>query len=654
LIRAVSFVVALASATACVGCRTASVPQNVLLVTLDTTRADRLGCYGYPKAATPVLDALAAESTLFEHAVTPAPITLPSHSTMMTGLNPYHHGVRYNGIHVLSKKPATLAERLGEAGFKRGAVVSSFAVATRFGLNRGFESYDDLFAEKPNEDLGTHLERKAADAIDRGIAWWNGHAADKRFLWVHLYDAHYPYAPPFPYSVQFADRPYDGEIASVDHELGRLFNTLKKSGAWRSTLVIVAGDHGEGLFDHGERWHANQVYESTTHVPFIIKAAGTPAPRRVREPVSLADIMPTVLDLAGLKSASAMDGVSLRGAIDDGRAPVRPIYFESIAGAILYGWSPLLGVRRGAMNYFEGARAELYDTEHDPAEADNLVQRDAARAADLRADLEVYRKVADVEGSGATGQPVLDDETVRQLASLGYVGGTAATPARSGQGAHPPDLVDIEQELLRAQTAVSENRWPEAADSLDFILKKDPTNRFALHFRSVAYSRQGDSTKAIELARALLKVYPDSPESTDLMGETLSQAGKPGEAAQLYTEALRKHGDNALLRYHLTLALLDAKRIDEAEAAVAELAKLHAGDSMTAVAQSIIAAIRGNVAGSLEALDRAVKSGFSDFAVVDASPWFTQVRKDPRYSALVKSAPAAKSAENTTKKPAGG
>ena len=155
-----------------------------------------------------------------------------------------------------------MAERLGRPGSKRGAVVSSFAVATRFGLNRGFESYDDLFADKPSEDLGTHLERKAADAIDRGIAWWNGHAADKRFLWVHLYDAHYPYAPPFPYSVQFADRPYDGEIASIDHEVGRLFDALKKSGAWRSTLVIVAGDHGEGLFDHGERWHANQVYEA--------------------------------------------------------------------------------------------------------------------------------------------------------------------------------------------------------------------------------------------------------------------------------------------------------------------------------------------------------------------------------------------------------
>lgn len=639
MIRGARATLVLSIGIACAGCHQIGKPDNIVLVTLDTTRADRIGCYGYAKAATPVLDAFAREATLFEEAVTPVPATLPSHSTMMTGLNPYHHTVRYNGINILPQSVTTLAERLHQAGFKSGAIVSSFAVATRFGLNQGFDTYDDLFADKPEEGVATHLERKAADAVDRAIRWWDAHANDKRFLWVHLYDPHYPYAPPFPYSVQFADRPYDGEIASVDHEVGRLFEAIKKGGRWKGTLVIVAGDHGEGLFDHGERWHANQVYQSTLHVPLIVKAPGSVASRRVAEPVTLADLTPTVLDLAGVAHTDPLDGISLRGAIVSGQATARPIYFESIAGAILYGWSPLLGVRRGPMKYFEGARPELYDVGHDPAEADNLAQRDSQRAADLHADLETFRRVADVQGAGAKGQPVLDDETVKQLAALGYVGGSAETPARSGPGLHPPDAVDLEQELLRAQTAVTENRWGEVADSLDFILKKDPTNRFALHFRSVAFARHGDLGKALELARALLDIYPDSPESVDLLGETLSQAGKPAEAAQVYADALAKHGDNPLLRYHCTLALVEAGKIDEAEAEAAALAKSYPQETMTAVAQAIVSAIRGKVGDSLDALERAAHLGFRDFGLVDASPWFASVRKDPRYAGIRKTAP---------------
>ena len=648
MIRGRGFGLVAACAFVCAGCRTVGPPENILLVTLDTTRADRVGCYKYAKAATPALDGLAGESTLFEHAVAPSSSTLPSHSTMLTGLYPYHHGVRYNGIHVLPARVSTVAERLEGVGFTSGAVVSSFAVATRFGLAQGFDTYDDLFADKPEASGGTHVERKADDAVDRAIRWWNDHSRGKRFLWVHLYDAHYPYEPPFPYSVEFADRPYDGEIASTDHEIGRLFGALKEGGAWRDTLVIVAGDHGEGLFDHGERWHANQVYESTIRVPLLVKASGKPAPRRVSGPVSLADIAPTILDLAGVPPSEPMDGVSLRETIRSGKATARPIYFESMAGAILYGWSPLIGVRRGDMKYFEGARAELYDLEHDPGEADNLAGRDAQRAADLRVDLESFRRLADTQ-SGSQEQPVLDEETVKQLASLGYVGSTTATPARSGQGLHPPDLVDLEQELLRAQTAVVENRWGEVADALDFILKKDPTNRFALNFRSVAFSRSGDYAKAIELARAMVAIYPDSPESPDLLGQTLSQAGRPEEAVKVYADALVKHGDNALLRYHRTLALVEAKRIDEAEAEVAQLAKLQPTGTMTAVARAIIGAIRGRVSESLGALDQAVRSGFRDFAVVEGSPWFAKVRQDPRYQALVHRAEAAESNRNLKK-----
>jgi arylsulfatase A-like enzyme len=630
-------------------CRWSRKPQSVLIVTFDTTRADRVGCYGYARTETATLDALAGQATLFEQAVAPVPVTLPSHSAMMTGLNPYHHGVRYNGIHVLPQSVITLAERLRDAGFKTGAVVSSFAVATRFGLNQGFDTYDDLFADKPTADMGTRLERKAGDAIDKAIHWWEGHGADKRFLWVHLYDPHYPYDPPFPYSVRFVEHPYDGEIASADHELGRLFERLKKSDDWDNTLVIVAGDHGEGLYEHGERWHSTQVYDDTLHVPLIIKVPGRQTGRRVHEPVGLVDITPTVLDYAGLKTADPLDGVSLRGAIESGSAVQRPIYFESIAGAILYGWSPLLGVRRGSMKYFEGARGELYDIAHDPGEVDNLVDREAQRASDLRVDLDAFRRIADIGGAGVEAQPVMDEETLAQLASLGYVGGAATTPGRSGQGLHPPDVVDLEQELLRAQTAVTDQHWLEAAESLDFILRKDPTNRFALHFRSVAFAREGDTVKALELAQALIKIYPDSPEAYDLLGETLSQAGRPDDAAKLYAEALTKHGGDARLRFHRILALLEAKRIDDADSEVATLEKAFPSQPTTALSRAMIAALRGNVPGSLDALDRAVTLGLHDFRSVGGSPWFLDVRKDPRYAGIAARASAPKSGGVPTK-----
>ncbi len=620
-------------------------------MTLDTTRADRLGCYGYARAETPILDALAGEATVFENAVAPVPVTLPSHSTMLTGLNPYHHGVRYNGIHVLPQRVITLAERLRDAGFKTGAIVSSFAVATRFGLNQGFETYDDLFADKPTADLSTRVERRAGQAVDTAIRWWGSQGSARRFLWVHFFDPHYPYDPPFPYSVRFADHPYDGEIASIDHELGRLFAEIKKRSEWKNSLVIVAGDHGEGLYEHGERWHANQVYESTLHVPLIIKAPGRPAARRVREPVGLADITPTVLDLVGLETADPMDGASLRGAIDSGHAAARPIYFESTAGAILYGWSPLLGVRRGTMKYFEGARGELYDIDHDPKETDNLAQRESQRASDLRADLNAFRRIADIGGAGVEAQPVMDDETIAQLASLGYVGGTATTPGGSGHGAHPPDLVGLEQELLRAQTAVVEQRWDEVAESFDFILRRDPPNRLALHFRAVAHSRKGDLPKAVDLARALLRLYPDSPEAYDLLGELLSQAGQPADSARLYADALLKHPGNARLRFHRILALLEAKRTDEAESEVARLESAHGSRSTTPLSRSMIAAVRGQVSQALDALERAVNLGLRELQSVETSPWFVDVRKDPRYATIAARTVVAKSGGVPAKEP---
>jgi len=606
--------------------------EQILLVTLDTTRADRLGCYGRARAETPTLDAFAREGTLFENAVAPVPVTLPSHSCIMTGQNPYRHGVRYNMIHVLPPSATTLAERLRGAGFRTGAMPSAIVVASRFGLGQGFESYPDTFPA-PTQD-GELAERPAGEAVDGAIRWWTEHREEKRFFWLHLYTPHYPYVPPFPYSSTFADRPYEGEIASMDHELGRLFDALRKSGDWDRTLVVVAGDHGEGLYEHGERWHSEQVYDSTLHVPLLIKPPGASRTRRVRDPVGLVDLTPTILDYTGVAASGTMDGVSLRAAID-GRAPTpRAVYFESTTGALNYGWSPLHGIRRGPMKYFEGGRPEMYDLSADPRELNDLAGHDqGAVQSDLHDQLAAFLGAAGAS-EAQLAVPVLDDETMAQLASLGYVGApTAGTPA-PGKGIHPPDMVELEQEILRSQWAVAAKRWDEAADTLDYVLRRDPTNRFALYFRARTFAQMGKPAEALTTARVLQRLSPDSTPAVDLVGELLSKSGKPREAAEHYAAALERNPKDTLLRYHRILVLVDARSLDAASRDLEVLKRERERHYSTAMAESLLEAARGNADASLAALQRAADLGLKSLAPVESSPVFTVVRGLPGYRAL--------------------
>lgn len=629
-----------ATSWACAGRPTA---RDVLLVTLDTTRADHLGCYGAREAETFALDALASESALFEQAVAPAPVTTPSHASMFTGLYPYRHGVRYNGMYVLAGSHVTLAERLKEAGFATGAVASSFAVATRFGLSQGFDTYEDIFAgESPRGRLPSD-ERGAKEAVDLGIRWWRANEGRRRFLWVHVYDAHWEYRPPFPFSARFSRSPYAGEIAYADHELHRLFDTLRQDGDWDSTLVVVAGDHGEGLYEHGERWHANLVYESTIRVPLLVKPPGRARARRIRDPVSLVDILPTVLDYAGLPRPEGLDGASLVGAVRTGRGPSRPIYFESLAGNINYGWSPLHGLRRGRLKLIEGGRVELYDVELDGKEANDLADKDTQAVADLSADLGSLLDRAG-EGGQEAETPVLDEQTLAQLASLGYVGGGTTSTGKRGQGHHPPDMIYLEQEVLRAQTAFWHNRWDEAVNALDYILSKDPTNRFGLHFRCRAAANHGNLALALSLAEAAARLYPDVPDAQDLLAEMLSRSNRPGEAAEVLERVIAQHPKNPRFRFHHFLALREARRLDEAEAASRKLAADFPDDYTASLSRAMLSAAAGRTAEAVAALAEAVDRGLRDLGPVERSPEFAAVRREAAYASLkarIAQAPAA-------------
>jgi arylsulfatase A-like enzyme len=619
----------------------------VLLITLDTTRADYLGCYGDEGAHTPNLDGFAESAVLFEQAVAPVPVTLPSHSTMLTGLNPYRHGVRYNLMYVLPDSERTVTEDLAEAGFATGAVVSAPVISERYGLAQGFEMYDDLESFTEGKSADEQPGRDAGEVVERAIEWWGAQEGRSRFLWVHLYDPHWPYDPPFPWSSRFEGRSYAGEIAYMDEQIGRLFESVRAAGDWDRTLIVVAGDHGEGLYEHGERWHADLIYQSTMHPPMIVKPPGWTRARRVAEPVALADVGPTILDYTEQAIPEGLDGISLREAVDSGVAEERAIYFESIADNLNYGWAALTGVRIGPLKYFEGARPELYDVETDPGELLDLAATEPDLVRQMAEELAVLRAL-DEETGEADATRVLESEQLDRLISLGYVGSSMAAPSDLENALHPPDEVDLIQELLRSQGLAAAGRWEEVGERLDFILGRDPLNRAGLYNRAFAYMAAGQNEEALLTAETLADFYPDSHRASDLVARVLSALDRPSEAADVLAAALEQHPGNPELLYHRFLALMEADRRDEARESLKALESERPDDFTTAVSRAMLEAAEGRAEEALTALDRAVELGLRNFAPTDASPIFDDVRQDPRYEALKEKAEEADAEEEAS------
>ncbi len=389
--------------------RRASSAPNLLLITLDTTRADHLGCYGYAQAATPNLDRLAGEGIRFARVYAPAPLTLPSHSSIMTGLYPATHGVRNNG-HELASKWRTLAEILKGRGFATAAFVSSFSVDSRFGLGRGFDLYDDTF-EAQATLKGANAERRAGDTFARFSRWLDGHAQDRFFAWVHYYDPHLPYDPPSPYREGAPGRPYDGEIAYMDHYVGAILEALEAKGLRGKTLIVVAGDHGEGLGDKAETGHGIFLYEETLRVPLIINGRAFPRPRIVESAVRLVDVAPTILEALGFKAeASGMEGQSLVPWIKAKTRPDLDSLIETFYPRENFGWSELVGIVSGPWKYIQAPRPELYDLAGDPREMTDLAASSPAKAGELRRKLEEALLHLSPSPGASGGQAVAQDQ----------------------------------------------------------------------------------------------------------------------------------------------------------------------------------------------------------------------------------------------------
>jgi arylsulfatase A-like enzyme/Flp pilus assembly protein TadD len=480
---------------------------NVLLVTLDTTRPDRLGAYGYKKARTPALDSLAAGGVRFAHAYCPVPMTLPSHCAILTGTTPLYNKVHNNGTYYLNEDIVTLTERLREKGYRTGAFVSSFNVDSRFGVGKGFDVFDDRFGE--DEMIKTfRSERRAGETTAAFLRWLDGKPDGPFFSWIHYYDPHMPYDPPPPFKEEFADT-YDGEIAYMDSCFAKVLARLREKGLLERTLIVVAGDHGEALGEKGEVDHGVFIYDVTMKVPLLFHAPrNLPRGRVVESRVRLIDIMPTVLDALKMPIDKAVQGTSLLPYMEGRKKDDLPCYLESYYPLETYGWSELVGLIDGDWKFIRAPRPELYNIKADPGEAQDLVQKRAGTASEMMRKLK--DTIAAFTSDHALSRRKLSREEEERLRSLGYVGGDASVRVAKGPLPDPKDMMGEFQILYRAKTSEWDGKWDEAEKNYREILRLQPDVAWRYVDLAIFLSRRDRHTEAIGVLKQGLARMPDS------------------------------------------------------------------------------------------------------------------------------------------------
>jgi arylsulfatase A-like enzyme/tetratricopeptide (TPR) repeat protein len=548
---------------ACTACSRPDI-RNVLLVSIDTCRADHLGCYGDRRGATPNLDRLAASGVVFESTVSPCPVTLPAHASLMTGLNPPAHGVHDNDYR-LGQHPITLAERLKEAGFSTGAVVGAFVLDSTFGLDQGFDDYQDLFAPDPGGRTVT--QRRAGEVSRHALAWLEEHRSHPFFLFVHYYDPHMLYDPQEPFRSKYPDDPYLAEIATVDQAVGELLDRLDALGLSESTLVVITADHGEMLGEHGERTHSYFVYESALRVPLIFRMPGRLAPRRLGPRVGLVDVAPTIYGLLGIESPPGLQGVDLSASMLQGEAPAsdRPYYCEA-REATKYGCNPLLGVHRGRWKYVHTTRPELYDLETDPLEAADLHGEKPAEVAELAGLLGGFLQQTGSAADDRT-RADLDPDALSRLRALGYVSGDGAAP----EGAvvdpgrpDPKDLIEYHTARMGISFLVEQGQLAEASRLAEQMLRLRPDLALGHVALAEIALKQGDHRRALTRLERAVELEPDRVEALGRLGTTLAALGRFDDAAARLRRAVELRPGDAELHNDLGVVLA---RLDDARGA---------------------------------------------------------------------------------------
>lgn len=537
---------------------------NVLIITLDTTRADHLGCYGDSQAETPVLDGLADRGLLFEHAYATAPLTLPSHASLFTGLYPPEHGLLTNGKSRLDDEVSTLAEILLSKGYETGAFVASFVLDSKFGLDQGFQTYgDDLTGTDP-ADEALHRHRSGDRVVDEALEWLTGHSRQPFLCWVHLYDPHTPYREHQEiFGDRFRGRPYDAEIAFADQQVGRLLEFLQTQQLDDRTVVVVVGDHGEGLGDHQERRHGQMLYNSTMQVPLILAGAdGVTAGSRVSDPVSQIDLLPTLLAILNLGTDHPISGRSLIQVASDKEEQPRLLYGATDEPLLESGWSPLRSLTGARWKYIRTTHPELYDLASDPDELNNL----AEKQSDLTAEFE--EKLIEFESrmrrrSGADVH--LSPAEQRALASLGYAGSSGEDGPTTESLPDIKNMIGHYNALEDARTLLETGQLDEAERALKKIVSAAPAYELAEISLGDACFQQRKLDEALSIYQRVLQKNPDCALAEMHIGDIREAQGRYADALQHYLKTLTLEPDSAKLHYNLGRILVLLGRIPEAK-----------------------------------------------------------------------------------------
>jgi len=541
---------------------------NVVVITIDTLRADHLGCYGNKQIHTPNIDALAFDGARFERAYTPVPVTLPAHTVIFTGTYPMLSGMHDFSGNKLNPSQPTLASVLKRHGYTTGAVLGSAVLDSRFGLNQGFDFYYDHFDfNRLQESNLEEMERPGNLVADVALDWLAKNH-NKFFLWMHLYDPHYPYRPPAPYSEQYKERPYDGEIAFADAQVGRLITFLKANGLYRNTVIVLAGDHGESLGEHGERNHGFFIYNATLHVPMIIRLPGS-SPKVVSELVSLADLMPTVLKALKFDLPSQVQGFNLLPLMAQKKAEEsRSLYAETFLPRLHFNWSELRSVETEKYHFIDAPKPELYDLSKDPGETQNLYAEKKAVAEEMRARLttQINQYSAGPELAQKTG---LDPALMERLKSLGYAGfpggGNPTITDRSLPD--PKDRIQTYELISDAIADSQHGQYQSSTEKLTAALKTDPDSVPVHYLLGLDYYRLRDFPRAVQELQRVLQLSPDYALAVFNLGLAYARTGDLDRAIQELKHALALDTTNFSAAYNLGAAYGQKQMVPEAVAA---------------------------------------------------------------------------------------
>jgi len=529
---------------------------NVILITIDTVRADRLGCYGAKNIQTPTIDALGRDGVVFERAISQVPLTWPSHAAILTGLYPFQNGVQDFTGQPLEARFRSVAQAFKQQGYVTAAVVSAFVLDRSWGLARGFDFYDDAFSPEAflHRDLGL-VDRRAGESVTRAMAWLKKNPRRPFFFWLHLYDPHSPYDPPEPFRSEYKNHPYDGEIAYADHELGRLISWLKQSGLYNQSLIVFLSDHGESLGEHGEHEHGFFVYNATVHIPLIVKPPAESGIRtgRVSRPVETVAVAPTLLDVAGIHDAIEKQ-FSARGLFGATADTLGESYSETFYPFSSFGWSPLHALETNRYHYVDAPDPELYDVLADPEEKINLASEQTATVAVLKDKLKTRLQNRPFTPTQASSSE-LSPDALEKLRALGYVAyRSPVSPEALASGLPDPKSKLWEfNSILEAEDALQAGDVKRAEDILSTVQQRDPKMYVIPFLLGEAALRNQNWGRAAEQLQRCMDLNPNFDNAMTGLARALAKLGHVDEAKSWLQRATGSNPENYRAWYELGL-----------------------------------------------------------------------------------------------------